>query len=83
MSDWADDKAREWAIDNLNALEPSLAALLREAEAGGDPDYAAEQSRKATLAEVRSVVEAVSNQWAFNSVGQAVLTEILSRLENL
>ena len=98
MSDWADERAREWwtSIDldkdgaaTTENIEVSLAALLREVDKVSACRVITESEyqkviRAQVLAEVRRVVEEVRDRWeAFHSVCPAVATEILHRLEGL
>ena len=94
MSDWADEKAREFFAREFFAdylpSRPSknkeLAALLREVADGakawkmlGGTHTAEEMMRKATLAEVRRVVLTVKAE----TDRPGLCDEILSRLEKL
>ena len=98
MSDWADDKARDWygnwvsksPVGHLSAMG-SLAALLREVV----PSPAEEQEykdreRARVLAEVRRVVEDETIVRLHNTadrdqqfVASKLMQQILSRLEQL
>jgi hypothetical protein len=93
MSDWADQRAREWLIamtaTSVQYQHSSLAALLREQRAGYANAHmsaaevqAMEQDR--VLAEVRREVEEVREKWAtYDALVPSASREILSRLEKL
>ena len=83
MTDWADEKAREWlAKTDTNATErdeAELAALLRELRIEPDRHRALWAEHKShLLAEVRRVIAEEGSKFAPD-----VLQRILSRLEKL
>jgi hypothetical protein len=96
VSDWADEKAREWLVNSgllyneeqarHHKWTPSLATLLREIKCDDD------LTRAGVLAEVRRVVEEVlrhdvDNCWDWDDAqrkrAEKYADETLSRLEKL
>ena len=98
MSDWADEKAREWLNEHSDAWHnifvgddeapASLAALLREVDKVSACRIITNAEwdkvkRETLLAEVRRVVEEQIGKWESHSVAPIALRDVLSSLEKL